>query len=172
MAQYFDKLFSNTEFKIESAANALIMVFWSLRNLKRMLNRMNTKIIILRTIWIKMRWYRTEIREIIEFLGTHLKFRDLNITWKLRSFVATTPIENSRVRIFEWPSRYSWRSIVALILRERNKHLRESVGEMLKFFPNITTQDISLCRMKCSRRGTVRRESRLCAFQEEIETSS
>lgn len=62
MAQYFDKLFSNTEFKIESVANALIMVFWSLRNLKRMLNRMITKIIILRTIWIKMRWYRTEIR--------------------------------------------------------------------------------------------------------------
>lgn len=81
MAQYFDKLFSNTEFEIESTANALIMVFWFLRNLKRMLNHMNTKIIILRTIWIKMRWYRTEIREVIEFFGTHLKFRDLNITW-------------------------------------------------------------------------------------------
>lgn len=41
MAQYFDKLFSNTESKIESTANALIMVFWFLRSLKRMLNRMN-----------------------------------------------------------------------------------------------------------------------------------
>lgn len=74
--------------------------------------------------------------------------------------------------IFEWPSRYSWRPIVASILWERNKHLRESVGEMWEFFPNITADDISLCRTKGTRGGTVRREGIWSAFQEEVETSS